>query len=203
MNKTIEIQYKTNDVQEIVKDFDTLFTDFKISKFDPKPGEENFTQFVRAHGLDLDGDHAYAKNKLDGKLYSILFNYFNTIYAVEGGYLIRRSTFLSKMWLHFVLQLNTFGNEYPGVYKNCMKQLRFYVQLQVDEFECKTVNHKSEGGFTVPDAHGGNPDLIGNPKTNYLMFLTADEYSVIKEKYDKVVDGIRSDVEENDRNRKK
>lgn len=74
MNKKIEIQYKTNDVQEVVKDFDMLFTDFKISKFDSKPGEENFTQFVQAHGLDLDGDFAYAKNKLDGKLYSIVFN---------------------------------------------------------------------------------------------------------------------------------
>lgn len=74
MEKTIEIQYKTNDVQEVVKDFDTMFMDFKISKFDPKPGEENFTQFVRAHGLDLDGDVVYARNKLDGKLYSILFN---------------------------------------------------------------------------------------------------------------------------------
>lgn len=129
--------------------------------------------------------------------------YFNTIYAVEGGYLIRRSTFLNKMWLHFVLQLDAFGNEYPGVYKNCMKQLHFYTQLQINEFECTIVKHRSEGGFTVPDAHGANPDLIGNPKTNYLMFLTADEYSVIKGNHDNVVNGIRSDVEEKDKNRKK
>ena len=168
------------------------------AELDGKPtseSTENQTEYVM-----IDDDEWNVWKHLSSEEYD---KYFNTIYAVEGGYLIRRSTFLSKMWLHFVLQLNTFGNEYPGVYKNCMKQLRFYVQLQVDEFECKTVNHKSEGGFTVPDAHGGNPDLIGNPKTNYLMFLTADEYSVIKEKYDKVVDGIRSDVEENDRNRKK
>ena len=129
--------------------------------------------------------------------------YFNTIYAVEGGYLIRRSTFLAKMWLHFASQINSFGNEYPGVYKNCMKQLRFYTQLQVDEFECKARNYKSEGGFTIPDAINGNPELLGNPKTNYLMFLTADEYSVIKGNHDNVVDGIRSDVEEKDKNRKK
>ncbi len=129
--------------------------------------------------------------------------YFNTIYAVEGGYLIRRSTFLNKMWLHFASQINAFGNEYPGVYKNCMKQLRFYVQLQVNEFKCKARNYKSEGGFTIPDAINGNPKLIGNPKTNYLMFLTADEYSVIKGDHDNVVDGIRSDVEEKDKNRKK
>lgn len=74
MEKTIEIQYKTNDVQEVVKDFDTLFTDFKISKFDPKPGKENFTEFARAYGPDLDGDHVYARNKLDNKLYSIVFS---------------------------------------------------------------------------------------------------------------------------------
>lgn len=129
--------------------------------------------------------------------------YFNTIYAVEGGYLIRRSTFLNKMWLHFASQINAFGNEYPGVYKNCMKQLRFYVQLQINEFECKARNYKSEGGFTIPDAINGNPELIGNPKTNYLMFLTADEYSVIKGNHDNVVNGIRSDVEEKDKNRKK
>ena len=128
--------------------------------------------------------------------------YFNTIYAVEGGYLIRRSTFLHKMWSHFVSQIRAFGNEYPGVYKNCMKQIRFYVQLQVDEFECDTWNYNWEG-VTCPTAWNGNSELLGNPKTNYLMFLTADEYSVIKEDYDKVVDGIRSDVEEKDKNRKK
>ena len=128
--------------------------------------------------------------------------YFNTIYAVEGGYLIRRSTFLDRMWSHFVSQLRTFGNEYPGVYKNCMKQIRFYVQLQVDEFECDTWDYNWEG-VTCPTAWNGNNELLGNPKTNYLMFLTADEYSVIKENHDNVVDGIRSDVEEKDKNRKK
>lgn len=84
-----------------------------------------------------------------------------------------------------------------------MKQLHFYTQLQVDEFECTIVTYRSEGGFTVPDAWNGNSELLGNPKTNYLMFLTADEYSVIKENHDNVVNGTRSDVEEKDKNRKK
>ena len=73
VNKTIEIQYKTNCVQEFVKDFEMLFTDFRINKFDSKP-EENFMQFVQSHSLDLDGDCIYAKNKLDDKVYLIVFD---------------------------------------------------------------------------------------------------------------------------------
>ena len=39
------------------------------------------------------------------------------------------------MPFHYVVQLHSFGNEYEGVRKNCLKQIAFFEQLQEDEFE--------------------------------------------------------------------
>lgn len=74
------------------------------------------------------------------------------VYKVESGYLIRRWNYLNAMSFHYVVQLRTFGSEYEGVRKNCLKQIAFFEQLQEDEFGKDEYDEHDQPWYT--DAEG-------------------------------------------------
>ena len=114
------------------------------------------------------------------------------VYKVESGYLIRRWNYLNAMSFHYVVQLCTFGNEYEGVRKNCLKQIAFFEQLQEDEFgkdeydeHDQPWNTDAEGTITFRRFQGQDVKKVGNPKINYLMFIEEDLSSLFEGYYPK------------------
>lgn len=103
------------------------------------------------------------------------------VYKVEGGYLIRRWNYLNAMSFHYVVQLHSFGNEYEGVRKNCLKQIAFFEQLQEDEFGKDEYDEHDQPWYTNAEGtiefkrfQGQDVKKVGNPKINYLMFIEED-----------------------------
>lgn len=114
------------------------------------------------------------------------------VYKVEGGYLIRRWNYLNAMSFHYVVQLHSFGNEYEGVRKNCLKQIAFFEQLQEDEFgKDKYDEHDqpwytdAEGTIEFKRFQGQDVKKVGNPKINYLMFIEEDLVILLENYYPK------------------
>lgn len=116
--------------------------------------------------------------------------FLNEVYKVEGGYLIRRWNYLNAMSFHYVTQLRTFGNEYEGVRKNCLKQIAFFEQLQEDEFgkdeyEDYDWYTETEGTIKFKRFQGQDNKKVGNPKINYLMFIEEGLISLLESYYPK------------------
>lgn len=114
------------------------------------------------------------------------------VYKVEGGYLIRRWNYLNAMSFHYVVQLHSFGNEYEGVRKNCLKQIAFFEQLQEDEFGKDEYDEHdqpwytdTEGTITFKRFQGQDVKKVGNPKINYLMFIEEDLVILLENYYPK------------------
>lgn len=114
------------------------------------------------------------------------------VYKVEGGYLIRRWNYLNAMSFHYVVQLHSFGNEYEGVRKNCLKQIAFFEQLQEDEFGKDEYDEHDqpwytdvEGTITFKRFQGQDVNKVGNPKINYLMFIEKDLVTLLEGYYPK------------------
>ena len=114
------------------------------------------------------------------------------VYKVEGGYLIRRWNYLNAMSFHYVVQLHSFGNEYEGVRKNCLKQIAFFEQLQEDEFGKDEYDEHDqpwytdvEGTITFKRFQGQDVNKVGNPKINYLMFIEEDLVTLLEGYYPK------------------
>ena len=114
------------------------------------------------------------------------------VYKVEGGYLIRRWNYLNAMSFHYVVQLHSFGNEYEGVRKNCLKQIAFFEQLQEDEFGKDEYDEHDqpwytdvEGTITFKRFQGQDVNKVGNPKINYLMFIEEDLVTLLESYYPK------------------
>lgn len=114
------------------------------------------------------------------------------VYKVEGGYLIRRWNYLNAMSFHYVVQLHSFGNEYEGVRKNCLKQIAFFEQLQEDEFGKDEYGEHdqpwytdTEGTITFKRFQGQDVKKVGNPKINYLMFIEEDLVILLENYYPK------------------
>lgn len=111
--------------------------------------------------------------------------FLNEVYKVEGGYLIRRLAYLEAMSVHFQNELYSFGHEYEGVYKNCIKQIEFFEGLQCDEFGTDEEGEhdwykNTDRGFTFYMFQGFDDKKRGSPKINYLMFVS-DEMKIILE----------------------
>lgn len=114
------------------------------------------------------------------------------VHKVEGGYLIRRWNYLNAMSFHYVVQLHSFGNEYEGVRKNCLKQIAFFEQLQEDEFGKDEYDEHDqpwytdvEGTITFKRFQGQDVNKVGNPKINYLMFIEEDLVTLLEGYYPK------------------
>lgn len=114
------------------------------------------------------------------------------VYKVEGGYLIRRWNYLNAMSFHYVVQLHSFGNEYEGVRKNCLKQIAFFEQLQEDEFGKDEYDEHdqpwyidAEGTIEFKRFQGQDVKKVGNPKINYLMFIEEDLVILLESYYPK------------------
>lgn len=111
---------------------------------------------------------------------------------VEGGYLIRRWNYLNAMSFHYVVQLHSFGNEYEGVRKNCLKQIAFFEQLQEDEFGKDEYDEHDQPWYTDAEGtiefkrfQGQDVNKVGNPKINYLMFIEEDLVTLLEGYYPK------------------
>lgn len=108
---------------------------------------------------------------------------FYRVVRVDGGVIVRRSSYLFAMILLYKSRINTFGIDYPSIRKDCIKNLKILCQKLTDEFGFIQRNFDFSklplGDNILPD----NPDynLFGNPDINYKMFLTDDEYSLIDE----------------------
>lgn len=116
--------------------------------------------------------------------------FLNEVYKVEGGFLIRRWNYLNAMSFHYVIQLRTFGNEYEGVRKNCLKQIALFEQLQEDEFgkdeyEDSDWYTETEGTIKFKRFQGQDNKKVGNPKINYLMFIEEGLISLLESYYPK------------------
>lgn len=114
------------------------------------------------------------------------------VYKVEGGYLIRRWNYLNAMSFHYVVQLHSFGNEYEGVRKNCLKQIAFFEQLQEDEFGKDEYDEHDQPWYTDTEGkiefkrfQGQDVKKVGNPKINYLMFIEEDLVILLENYYPK------------------
>lgn len=114
------------------------------------------------------------------------------VYKVEGGYLIRRWNYLNAMSFHYVVQLHSFGNEYEGVRKNCLKQIAFFEQLQEDEFGKDEYDEHDQPWYTDTEGkiefkrfQGQDVKKVGNPKINYLMFIEEDLVILLESYYPK------------------
>lgn len=114
------------------------------------------------------------------------------VYKVEGGYLIRRWNYLNAMSFHYVVQLHSFGNEYEGVRKNCLKQIAFFEQLQEDEFGKDEYDEHDQPWYTDVEGtiefkrfQGQDVKKVGNPKINYLMFIEEDLVILLENYYPK------------------
>lgn len=114
------------------------------------------------------------------------------VYKVEGGYLIRRWNYLNAMSFHYVVQLHSFGNEYEGVRKNCLKQIAFFEQLQEDEFGKDEYDEHDQPWYTDAEGtiefkrfQGQDVKKVGNPKINYLMFIEEDLVILLENYYPK------------------
>lgn len=114
------------------------------------------------------------------------------VYKVEGGYLIRRWNYLNAMSFHYVVQLHSFGNEYEGVRKNCLKQIAFFEQLQEDEFGKDEYDEHDQPWYTDAEGtiefkrfQGQDVKKVGNPKINYLMFIEEDLVILLESYYPK------------------
>ena len=114
------------------------------------------------------------------------------VYKVEGGYLIRRWNYLNAMSFHYVVQLHSFGNEYEGVRKNCLKQIAFFEQLQEDEFGKDEYDEHDQPRYTDAEGtiefkrfQGQDVKKVGNPKINYLMFIEEDLIILLENYYPK------------------
>lgn len=114
------------------------------------------------------------------------------VYKVEGGYLIRRWNYLNAMSFHYVVQLHSFGNEYEGVRKNCLKQIAFFEQLQEDEFGKDEHDEHDQPWYTDAEGtiefkrfQGQDVKKVGNPKINYLMFIEEDLVILLENYYPK------------------
>lgn len=112
------------------------------------------------------------------------------VYKVEGGYLIRRWNYLNAMSFHYVVQLHSFGNEYEGVRKNCLKQIAFFEQLQEDEFGKDEYDEHDQPWYTDAEGtiefkrfQGQDVKKVGNPKINYLMFIEEDLVILLESYY--------------------
>lgn len=118
--------------------------------------------------------------------------FLNEVFKVEGGYLIRRWNYLNAMSFHYVTQLHTFGNEYEGVRKNCLKRIALFEQLQEDEFgkdeydehDCPWYT-ETEGTIKFKRFQGQDDKKVGNPKVNYLMFIEEDLITLLESYYPK------------------
>ena len=115
--------------------------------------------------------------------------FLNEVYKVEGGYLIRRWNYLNAMSFHYQTQLHSFGNEYEGVRKNCLKQIAYFEQLQEDEFGEDEYGENDQPwytddwtGFSFRRFQGQDCKKVGNPKLNYLMFIE-DDLIILLESY--------------------
>ena len=114
------------------------------------------------------------------------------VHKVEGGYLIRRWNYLNAMSFHYVVQLHSFGNEYEGVRKNCLKQIAFFEQLQEDEFGKDEYDEHDQPWYTDAEGtiefkrfQGQDVKKVGNPKINYLMFIEEDLVILLENYYPK------------------
>lgn len=114
------------------------------------------------------------------------------VYKVEGGYLIRRWNYLNAMSFHYVIQLHSFGNEYEGVRKNCLKQIALFEQLQEDEFGKDEYDEHDQPWYTDTEGtikfkrfQGQDVKKVGNPKINYLMFIEEDLVTLLEDYYPK------------------
>lgn len=115
--------------------------------------------------------------------------FLNEVYKVEGGYLIRRWNYLNAMSFHYMVQLHTFGNEYEGVRKNCLKQIAYFEQLQEEEFGKDEYDKYDQPWYTEVEGtikfkrfQGQDIHKVGNPKLNYFMFIE-DELVILLESY--------------------
>jgi hypothetical protein len=118
--------------------------------------------------------------------------FLNEVYKVEGGYLVRRWNYLNAMSFHYMLQLRSFGNEYEGVRKNCLKQIAFFEQLQEDEFGQDEYDKHDQPWYTDVQGtiqfkrfQGQDIKKVGNPKLNYLMFIEEDLITLLESYYPK------------------
>lgn len=118
--------------------------------------------------------------------------FLNEVYKVEGGYLVRRWNYLNAMSFHYMIQLRSFGNEYEGVRKNCLKQIAFFEQLQEDEFGKDEYDKYDQPWYTDVQGtiqfkrfQGQDIKKVGNPKLNYLMFIEEDLIILLEGYYPK------------------
>lgn len=113
--------------------------------------------------------------------------FLHEIFRVDGGYLIRRWNYLNAMSYYFKKQLETFGEEYEGVRKNCLKQISFFEHLKEDEFGQDEYDERSQpwytdnwGKFSIKRFQGSDTLKMGNPKINYLMFIEDDMAQILE-----------------------
>lgn len=145
-------------------------------------------------GIDKDAEWAmFGQYKSCGKFaFERTEKFLYEVYKVEGGYLIRRWNYLNAMSFHYVVQLHSFGNEYEGVRKNCLKQIAFFEQLQEDEFGKDEYDEHDQPWYTDAEGtiefkrfQGQDVKKVGNPKINYLMFIEEDLVILLENYYPK------------------